>query len=217
MDNNNRGDELSPTLSIGLKVTVKIRGDSYDTLIRGWKPGVFILVDVPMSGADHIKVVPETSIFCRFLSTGSLVTCATVVISVLKQPLNIMVLEFPSRYDKIELRKSTRLTTSLPAVYYKLGRSEEKNVRFKATVRDLNLKGALLSSSIKLDVPSRIALSIKLSVSEKITNVVSIVQNLAKEKNENNEDFYLIGVEFKNLQGQDKSKLMLYIDAKKSS
>lgn len=213
------GDQLSPVLAIGLEITIKIRGDDYTTYVRGWKPGVFILVDSPMVAGDYLKVVPETSISCRFLTSGTLVSCSSMIIFVLRQPLNIIVLEFPARYEKIKLRKSLRMTSSLPAVYYKLGsaKPEEKNVKYKATVRDLSLNGVLLSGNFKLEVLSRIALSIKLSSNDKITNILCTVKNVIREKKVHNDNYYLIGVEFKNLPADDKRKLVHYLDAQKAA
>lgn len=211
------GDQLSPILSIGLEITIKIRGDDYTTYVRGWKSGVFILVDSPLVAGDFLKVVPETSITCRFLTAGTLVSCSTIIIFVLRQPLNIIVLEFPEHYEKIRLRQTPRMVSSLPAVYYKLGsaKPEEKNVQYKATVRDLSLSGALLLANIKLEELSQIALSIKLPSNDKITNIVSIVKNVVREKKVPTDNSYLIGVEFKNLPAHEKRKLVGYLDAKK--
>lgn len=215
MVENKRTDEISPYLAMGLEVTIKIRGQDFATHIRGWKQGTFILMDLPISEGDYLRVIPETTVSFRFVTGGNIFSCVSSIVSFLRQPINVMVLDFPTRYERYQLRKNLRLSSKLPAIYYKLSSvtPEERKIQHKATVLDISPTGASLISKLNLDVSSRIALSIKLSHMDKVTNIVSIVKNSTKDKKIDEDTFYLAGVEFQKIAEEDTAKIANFIES----
>ena len=73
----------------------------------------------------------------------------------------------------------------------------------------------MIASKQKLQTHERIALSIKLSSTEKVANILRVVKNLPKDKRVGNELYHLAGVEFQNLPEGDKAKLVKFIEAKR--
>ena len=210
-----RLDEVTPILEIGLVITMKLRDEKYDAVICGWKSGTFVLLDCQAVNKGELKVAPDTNIVIRLINRGFVLSCSTTIMAILKPPINLLVLDFPTRYERMSIRKHPRLDISLPALFNDLSAStpEMKNVRHKATTLDIGLGGALIASKQKLKVHQRIALSIKLSTTEKVTNIVSLVKNLPQDKKVGSEIYYLAGVEYENLPEENKAKLVKFIEA----
>tara|TARA_B100000315_G_scaffold237814_1_gene254956 strand:- start:7661 stop:8326 length:666 start_codon:yes stop_codon:yes gene_type:complete len=215
MGESTRVDEVTPILEIGLVIAMKLRDEKYDATICGWKSGTFVLVDCHAVNSGALKVAPDTNVVIRLINKGFVLSCSTTIMSILKPPINLIVLDFPTRYEKMSIRKHPRLDISLPALFNDLSAStpEARNVRNKATTLDLSLGGALIASKHKLQVHQRIALSIKLSTTEKITNIISIVKSLSKDKKVGSEIYHLAGVEYENLPEENKAKLVTFIEA----
>ena len=135
--------------------------------------------------------------------------------SISKPPINLIVIDFPTRYERMSIRKQPRLDICFPALFNDLSAStpEEKNFRHQVTTLDVILGGALIASKHQLQVHQRIALSIKLSTTEKVTNILSIVKSLSKDKRVGNENYHLAGVEYENLPEENKAKLVNFIEA----
>ena len=173
------------------------------------------MVDSAAVISEGLNVVPDTATVIRLINKGYVLSCSTTVVSVLKQPINVIVLEFPTRYERMQIRKHPRLEICLPALFNDLNAPtpEAKNIRHKATAVDISISGALVASKQKLAVSQRIALSIKLSSMDKVTNLISIVKNLPEDKRVGNETYYMAGVEFQNLSEESKEKLMKFIEA----
>ncbi len=210
-----RVDEVTPILEIGLVITIKLRDEKYDATVCGWKSGSFVLLDCQAVTRGDLKIAPDTSLVTRLINKGFVLSCSTTVMSVLKPPLNLLVLDFPTRYEKMSIRKHPRLDICLPALFNDLSAStpEAKNVRHKATTLNISLGGALVASKQKLKSSQRIALSIKLSTIEKVTNVVSLVKNLPKDMMIGKDVYYLAGIEYENLPEENKAKLVKFIEA----
>jgi|TARA_B100001964_G_scaffold133093_1_gene146994 c-di-GMP-binding flagellar brake protein YcgR len=135
--------------------------------------------------------------------------------SISKPPINLIVIDFPTRYERMSIRKQPRLDICFPALFNDLSTStpEAKNFRHQPTTLDISLGGALIASKQKLISSQRIALSVKLSSTGKVTNILSVVKNLPKDKRVGNELYHLAGVEFQNLLEGDKAKLVKFIEA----
>lgn len=217
MVENSRVEEISKGLAMGLEINLKIRGQDLKSIIRGWKPGVYLLIDLPIADGDYLKVIPETTVSFRFVNEGNVFSCVASVMSFLKQPANLMILDFPTRYEKYPLRKNMRLSTKLPGIFYRLTsvKPEEKKMQHKATVLDISPTGALLTSKLNLESSSRIALSIKLSSMDKVTNILSIVKDTSKDKTINEESYYITGVQFQNVDEESKLKILNFINSNK--
>ncbi|MDP6625079.1 MAG: hypothetical protein QGG87_01305, partial [Nitrospinota bacterium] len=58
-----------------------------------------------------------------------------------------------------------------------------------------------------------IALSVKLSATDKITNIESVVKNLPKQMMVGNDTYYMAGIAYENLSEENKAKLVKFIEA----
>jgi c-di-GMP-binding flagellar brake protein YcgR len=210
-----RADQISPVLEIGLELSIKMRGDNYEATIRGWKPDAFILVDCHAVSSGALKIVPDTAVIIRLVNKGFVLSCSSTIMSVVKQPINLLVLEFPTRFEKMQVRKYPRLDVCLPALYNNLNAQtpEAKNFRHKATTMDISIGGALIASKEKLENSQKIALSVKLSATDKITNIESVVKNLPKQMMVGNDTYYMAGIAYDNLSEENKAKLVKFIEA----
>jgi hypothetical protein len=149
------------------------------------------------------------------VNKGFVLSCSATLKSILKPPINLIVIDFPTRYERMSIRKQPRLDICLSALFNDLSAStpEAKNFCHKATMLDVSLCEALIASKQKLISSQRIALSIKLSTTGKVTNILSFVKNLPKDKRVGNGLYHLAGVEFQNLHKGDKAKLVKFIEA----
>ncbi len=214
MDEASHTDEVTKILEIGLVITMKLRDEKYEATVCGWKPGTYVLIDCYAVNSGSLKIAPDTKVVIRLINKGFVLSCYTSIMTTLKPPINLIVLDFPTRYERMSIRKHPRLGVCLPALFNDLGAStpEAKNIRHKATTLDISLGGALIASKEKLKPSQRIALSIKLSSTEKVTNILSVVKNLPKDRRVGKEVYHLAGVKYQNLPENNKAKFVQFIE-----
>ena len=210
-----RVDEVVSVLEIGLVITIKLRDIKYDATVSCSKSGAFIILDCQEVNTGDFKIAPGTDVAVRLINKGFVLSCSATVMSILKPPINLIVIDFPTRYERMSIRKQPRLDICFPALFNDLSTStpEAKNFRHQPTTLDISLGGALIASKQKLISSQRIALSVKLSSTGKVTNILSVVKNLPKDKRVGNKLYHLAGVEFQNLPEGDKAKLAKFIEA----
>ncbi|MBM14570.1 MAG: hypothetical protein CMH75_00520, partial [Nitrospina sp.] len=57
-------------LSMGQKVTLKVRNEVFNVLVRGWYKGQYIILDLPKVGSDYFRIVPQTGLQIHFTKEG---------------------------------------------------------------------------------------------------------------------------------------------------
>jgi|TARA_B100001971_G_C17994925_1_gene434235 hypothetical protein len=118
-----RIDGVTPVLEIALVVTIKLRDDQHEITVCGWKSGAFVLVDCQAVSSGNLKISPDTNVILRLINKGFVLSCSTTIMSILRWPINLLVLEFSTRYEKMSIRKHTRLDICLPALFNDLNAS----------------------------------------------------------------------------------------------
>jgi len=179
-------------LDMGRRVMATLRGESYDIFIRGWAENRFIILDLPSVNGENIRVAPQTGCVVNYIRDGQMVSFRSSVIFSINQALSMMI-EYPKHFEIFNLRKHERFRANFPMTYsYELA---GKMVQEKGSIRDVSMKGFLISHDKPLAKKSSIFISATFA-DFGIENVECIVCNLKKRKAD--KDVFVTGLKIEN-------------------
>lgn len=191
-------------LALGLKGSVTVGNVSYPAELRGWHENNYLIIDTPdTKGA----VTPHSSCAVCFIRDGAVITFKSVVEFVRLHENGFMLIRFPAKYEKIEVRKNHRLKVRLPVSYSQSvsGKLFEKD----GVVIDLSMNGVLMSHAEPLGKGDKIHLKLPLPNSV-IENMESLVCNVERDP-ENPKAPYVTGIKFQNLPDAHMDKIKKHI------
>lgn len=179
-------------MSLGKKVIATIRGQRYPVALRGWVENEYLIVDYPQYQGDYAKIAPLTGCSLSFTSEGTYFDFKSLVLYSVSQPVRLIVLEYPKSFTSYQLRKNNRQKANFPFQYSMEGSSGD--TKFKGTIRDLSLSGALITHSHKLTKGDYIRITVNLALGE-LASVKAQVRNVRNNPGSKREPF-VTGVEF---------------------
>lgn len=192
-------------LKNGLEVNAKIMPDphTYTLTVRGWKVGQFIIVDHPASGANLTKVSPDAKCTMRYVSEGRVTSFATHGITVLRQPLNLLVLDYPKViHSQISLRKQERIKTTIFSLIKDLESKDGEPI--KGMILDVSLGGLLVSTYKEFPLNKTLVFDFEFVTGQRMEGVQAKIKN--KSTDFKSIDFpYLHGCEFLEIKPQEKA------------
>jgi len=160
---------------VGAELHLERERVSATTKLRGWKEGVYIIVDIP-DGRWRIK--DTNPIICRLLADGKYYGFTTLWLGVLPE-INLMMLEYPDDIVDTSLRDDKRFTVSLPISIVRNhdGRRDE----FPALMTDLSVKGCQIVSPSAVNTNDKLELSGGLPGGESFKDVIFTVKQITQE------------------------------------
>lgn len=179
-------------LTLGSKVSIAVRGEKFHVALRGWKEKEFIVIDHPVFQGETVKVAPLTGCSLHYTVDGTFINFTSTILYTLDQPVRLMVIEFPKRFEAHHLRKSNRQKTNFSFFFYQEENSPD--VTHTGTLRDLSISGGLITHSRELKKGGIIFLTLQLPHGE-LTNIRARVQNV-RVNPRNNKESYVTGIEF---------------------
>ncbi len=192
--------------AVGDPLIIEVKGRRYPTLMRGAK--VEVIATNTLGGKGRISILPDSSFFItdmpkgnvaagfvnnsdltvRFLSGGSVYAFTTKLMRVHSQP-PVLVMEYPERLQRYNLRSSERISIISKARISKDGNSSH----IMGAVLDISRSGARLG----LEAVDGIGLGMTLYLSFILPNGVAVnhmaveVRNISEEGGK-----YLLGINF---------------------
>ncbi|MBI5814315.1 MAG: PilZ domain-containing protein [Nitrospinae bacterium] len=140
-------------IAVGVEMHMERAPLSADTHIRGWKDGVYILVDAP---DGRWKVKDPTPIVCRLFEEGKYYGFMAAMFATLPE-LNLLLIEYPDEIVDTSVREEERFKVSLPVTITAV--IKESQVDFPGIVIDLSQNGCQLISSKPVNVNDRLLLA----------------------------------------------------------
>ena len=136
-------------LAMGQKITIKVRGEVFTVMVRGWRKGQYIVLDLPRVGVEDFRIAPQTGIQGHYTKEGVFVNFKSTSILSFVQAVTLLVIEYPRNFDAHNLRKAERFKACFPMSYsYNLG---ERKFEGSGIVRDISSGGVLFTHSQQLE------------------------------------------------------------------
>ncbi|VAX24399.1 hypothetical protein MNBD_NITROSPINAE03-1030 [hydrothermal vent metagenome] len=127
-------------IPVGDVCQIQLYDEKMFSTFRGSKKPDYALIDVPTAGGKPAYISPNAVFLIRFLEKGSVYGFKTSVIKTYSKPSSVCVIEYPASIKTVNLRKSRRITTLLPATI------ETENGSFAGAFIDLSEGGGLFST-----------------------------------------------------------------------
>jgi c-di-GMP-binding flagellar brake protein YcgR len=198
-------------LALGSQVTTTLRGEQYRVAVRGWRENQYIIVDNPSFHGEAIKIAPQTGCAVNYTLDGVFINFKTAVLHSFSQAVSLMILEFPKKFDKHNLRKNQRQKANFP-IRYGLGESMELNNA--ATLRDISMTGGLVCSAHMIEKGHKITISLQLPQGD-MTGMMAEVRNVRKNPKNEHEPF-VIGIQFLQLNEEHSRVLREFMESRVS-
>ena len=160
------------------KVTITVRGEVFNVLVRGWRKGQYIVLDLPRVGVEDFKIAPQTGIKLHFTKEGIFVNFETTSIHSLIQAVTLLVIDYPRKFDSHNLRKHERFKANFSFKYhYELDGQKIEN---SGIVRDISAGGILFTHIQPLPKESKLCLSYENSNYGNVQNQMAEIRNMRK-------------------------------------
>jgi c-di-GMP-binding flagellar brake protein YcgR len=160
------------------KVTITVRGEVFNVIVRGWYKGQYIILDLPRVGVEDFRIAPQTGIQLHFTREGLFVNFKTTTILSFVQAVTLLVIEYPRKFDSHNLRKHERFKTNLPIKYhYEL---DGQKIEDSGIARDISVEGILFTHTQQLPKESKLYFDFEISCCGNIQNQMAEVRNIRK-------------------------------------
>jgi c-di-GMP-binding flagellar brake protein YcgR len=127
-------------IPIGDVCQVQYGDEKMFSTFRGCRKPDYALIDMPTAGGKPVYIHFNSNFMIRFLASGSVYGFETRIVNTHTKPITICVIEYPTEIKAVNLRKSKRITTHLPATI------ETKQGLLKGAIIDLSEGGGLFST-----------------------------------------------------------------------
>ena len=165
-------------LTLGQKVTITVRGEVFSVLVRGWRQGQYVLLDLPRVGVEDFKIPPQIGIQVHFTKAGLFVSFKTTSILSFVQAISFLVIEYPRSFDSHNLRKHERFKANFPLRYHY--EEDGKKIEDSGIVRDISVSGILLTHTKQLVKENKLCLNFDIPSCGSIQNQMTEIRNIRK-------------------------------------
>ena len=128
----------------GMPLMIRFRGfsESHKGSLVGMDRGHYLICSVPQLRGIWTKVHQENHVVVRYLHKGVVYGFKCTLISLIEEPVPLMLLSYPEEIETVALRKHDRITCLIPATVQVDGRS------CKGAIVDLSLGGCSFACPI---------------------------------------------------------------------
>ncbi len=174
---------------VGEPAQAQIEGRKYTTVLRGVAAPKWIFLDIPKHQGKLVSLAKQQAIKIRYLYNGIVYGFQTKISGVYISPYQILVVKFPKKFERLNLRRNERIKTIIPITV----NTPDNRTLEEAAIVNISRDGALLSVNMDAapEIGSRLKISLKLLDGRKIEDLECVVIHC-----KNPEGAYLIGVEY---------------------
>ena len=165
-------------LTLGQKVTITVRGEVFTVLVRGWRQGQYVLLDLPRVGVEDFKIPPQIGIQVHFTKEGLFVSFKTTSILSFVQAISFLVIEYPRSFDSHNLRKHERFKANFPLRYHY--EEDGKKIEGSGIVRDISANGILFTHTKQVFKENKLYLNFDIPSCGSIQNQMTEIRNIRK-------------------------------------
>jgi len=187
-------DELP--LSMGQRVTLKVRNEVFNVLVRGWSKGQYIILDLPKIGSDYFRIVPQTGLQIHFTKEGLFVNFKSSSILTFAQAISLLIIEYPRTIDTHNLRKHERFKANFTINF--VNEIDNKKSENKGIIRDISSGGILFTHSQQVAKEDRLRFSFQVPKCGDVQDQLVEVRNIRKNPKSETSP-YVTGVKWRKI------------------
>lgn len=189
-------------LSLGQRVTLKVRNEVFNVLVRGWCKGQYIILDLPKVGSDYFRIVPQTGLQIHFTKEGLFVNFQSSSILTFAQAISLLIIEYPRTIDTHNLRKHERFKANFTISFF--NEMDGKKVENNGTIRDISSGGILFTHSRQVAKEDRLRFSFKIPKCGDIQEQLVEVRNIRKNPKSETSP-YVTGVKWRDISAESEA------------
>jgi c-di-GMP-binding flagellar brake protein YcgR len=200
-------------LSLGQRVTLKVRNEVFNVQVRGWCTGQYIILDLPKIGADYFRVAPQTGLQIHFTKEGVFVNFKSTSILTFVQAISLLIIEYPRNVDTHNLRKYARFKANLAVSYF-----SENDVKKKVDagiIRDISSGGILFTHTRQIGKEDLLKITFEVPNGGKIQQQLAEVRNIRKNPKSETSPF-VTGIKWRNLQSEVELVIKNFVQMRSS-
>ena len=195
---------LELPLKLGQKVTITVRGEVFTVIVRGWRQGQYVLLDLPRVGVEDFKIPPQIGIQVHFTKVGLFVSFKTTSILSFVQAISFLVIEYPRSFDSHNLRKHERFKANFPLRYHY--EEDGQKIEDSGIVRDISESGILFTHTKQVFKENKLCLNFDIPSCGSIQNQMVDIRNIRKNPKSETSPF-VTGVKWKELSQESEVSL----------
>jgi c-di-GMP-binding flagellar brake protein YcgR len=198
-------------LVMGQKVTITVRGEVFNVMVRGWRQGQYIILDLPKVGVEDFRIAPQTGIQVHFTKEGLFVNFKTTSILSFVQAITLLIIEYPRTFDSHNLRKYERFKANIPIRYqYEAG---GQTVEGSGIVRDISTAGVLFTHTKQVDKENKLYFNFEIPRCGSIQNQLAEIRNIRKNPKSETSPF-VTGIKWRDISPETEASIAKLIQTR---
>ena len=191
-------------LTLGQKVTITVRGEVFTVLVRGWRQGHYVLLDLPRVGVEDFKIPPQIGIQVHFTKAGLFVSFKTTSILSFVQAVSFLVIEYPRSFDSHNLRKHERFKANFPLRYHY--EEDGQKIEDSGIVRDISESGILFTHTKQVFKKNKLCLNFDILSCGSIQNQMADIRNIRKNPKSETSPF-VTGIKWRDISPETEQSI----------
>ena len=191
-------------LTLGQKVTITVRGEVFTVLVRGWRQGQYVLLDLPRVGVEDFKIPPQIGIQVHFTKAGLFVSFKTTSILSFVQAISFLVIEYPRSFDSHNLRKHERFKANFPLRYHY--EEDGQKIEDSGIVRDISESGLLFTHTKQVFKENKLCLNFDIPSCGSIQNQMTEIRNIRKNPKSETSPF-VTGIKWRDISSETEESI----------
>ena len=191
-------------LTLGQKITITVRGEVFTVIVRGWRQGQYVLLDLPRVGVEDFKIPPQIGIQVHFTKAGLFVSFKTTSILSFVQAVSFLIIEYPLSFDSHNLRKHERYKANFPLRYHY--EEDGRKIEGSGIVRDISASGILFSHTKQVFKENKLCLNFDIPSCGSIQNQMVDVRNIRKNPKSETSPF-VTGIKWRDISPETEESI----------
>ena len=200
-------------LSLGQRVTLKVRNEVFNVQVRGWCTGQYIILDLPKIGADYFRVAPQTGLQIHYTKEGIFVNFKSTSILTFVQAISLLIIEYPRDVDTHNLRKYARFKANLPVSYF--SENDEQKKEDAGIIRDISSGGILFTHTRQIGKEDLLKITFEVPKGGKIQQQLAEVRNIRKNPKSETSPF-VTGIKWRKLPSEVEMMIKNFVQLRSS-
>ena len=200
-------------LSLGQRVTLKVRNEVFNVQVRGWCTGQYIILDLPKIGADYFRVAPQTGLQIHYTKDGVFVNFKSTSILTFVQAISLLIIEYPRDVDTHNLRKYARFKANLPVSYF--SENDEQKKEDAGIIRDISSGGVLFTHTRQIGKEDLLKITFEIPKGGKIQEQLAEVRNIRKNPRSETSPF-VTGIKWRKLPSEVELLIKNFVQMRSS-
>lgn len=191
-------------LVMGQKVIITVRGEVFNVLVRGWRKGQYIILDLPRVGVEDFRVPPQTGIQVHFTKEGLFVNFKTTTFLSFVQAITLLIIEYPRSFDSHNLRKYERFKANFPIRYHY--ETNGQKIEDSGIVRDISASGILFTHTQQVLKENKLCLNFEIPNCGSIQNQMADIRNIRKNPKSETSPF-VTGIKWRDISPETEASI----------